>query len=279
VEGIVTPFVLETTLHWAAVALYIAGAALFAHALIFAHPERVRWGLWATFLGLLPHTAALIVRYREVGHGPYMMKYEVLSSNAWIAIVMLLLFVWRRPTWAPIALVALPVSILMVGFGLFTSPQAHDLPPTLRSLWLVFHVLFNKLAVGAFVLSLAAAVVLLQKLKGATGKWLDRLPGPEALEAYTVRFIGFGFVFWTTTIGAGAIWANQSWGRYWGWDPIETWSLVTWLAYAVLLHTRFFFRLKPQTTARGTIACFGLSVLTVLIFPFVFPSMHSAYFQ
>jgi ABC-type transport system involved in cytochrome c biogenesis permease subunit len=208
-----------------------------------------------------------------------MLKYEVLSSNAWIAIVMLLLVVWRRPNWAPVALVALPASILMVGFGLFTSPEARNLPPTLRSMWLVFHVLFNKLAVGAFILSLATAVCLLRKQNGASGKWLDRLPGVDALEAYTVRFIGFGFVFWTTTIGAGAIWANQSWGRYWGWDPIETWSLVTWLAYAVLLHARLFFRVKARATAWGTIACFALSVLTVLIFPFIFPSMHSAYFQ
>lgn len=274
-----SPFALETLLHWIGVGGYIIAAAIIAHALIFAHPERARWGLWAALLGLVPHTAALVVRYQEVGHGPYMMKYEVLSSNAWIAIVMLLLFMWRRPAWAPLALVVLPLSILMVGFGLFTSPEAHTLPPTLRSMWLVFHVLFNKLAVGAFLLSLGAAVVLLKKLKGATGKWLDRLPGPEELEAYTVRFIGFGFVFWTTTIGAGAIWANQSWGRYWGWDPIETWSLVTWLAYAALLHARLFFRLKARPTAWGTVACFALSVLTVLIFPFVFPSMHSAYFQ
>ena len=273
-------FVLETILHWSGVACYIVAAAVVAHALLFAHPERTRWGVWIALAGLLPHAAALGVRYHEVGHGPYMMKYEVLSSNAWVVIVMWLLFVWRRPgAGAAVGVVLLPVSILMVGLGLFTNPEARSLPPTLRSLWLVFHVFFNKLAVGAFVLSLAAATVLLRKLAGAQGRWLDRLPGPDELELYTVRFIGFGFVFWTTTIGAGAIWANQSWGRYWGWDPIETWSLVTWLAYAVLLHARLFFRLRARALAWGTVACFVLSVLTVLIFPFVFPSMHSAYFQ
>jgi cytochrome c-type biogenesis protein CcsB len=273
------PFTQEVSLHWSAVALYIAGTVGFAYALIFAKPEKVRPAMWVTAAGLLPHTLALLLRYFRVGHGPYMLKYEVLSSNAWIAIAMLLLFVWRRPAWASVALIALPASILMMGFGLFTNPEARDLPPTLRSLWLVFHVIFNKLAVGAFILALASAIVLLRKLQGATGRWLDRLPGPDVIEVFTVRFIGFGFVFWTTTIGAGAIWANQSWGRYWGWDPIETWSLVTWLAYAILLHARLFFHLKARATAWGTVACFVLSVLTVLIFPFVFPSMHSAYFQ
>ncbi len=274
-----TPFAQEAIFHWCAVALYIAGTVGYAYALIFAKPDKVRGATWVMMAGLLPHTAALVLRYIHVEHGPYMMKYEVLSSNAWIAIAMLVLFVWRKPSWAAVALVALPASILMMGFGLFTNPEARNLPPTLRSLWLVFHVVFNKLAVGAFILSFASAIVMLRKAKGATGRWLDKLPTPAVIEAYTVRFIGFGFIFWTTTIGAGAIWANQSWGRYWGWDPIETWSLVTWLAYAILLHARLFFKLKADATAWGTIGCFALSVLTVLIFPFVFPSMHSAYFQ
>lgn len=274
-----SPFAWETLLHWGAVAFYIAATIGFAYALVFDHPEKVRSSMWVAAIGLLPHTAALVLRYIHVGHGPYMLKYEVLSSNAWVAIAMLLVFVWRRPNWASVALVALPASILMVGFGLFTSPEARNLPPTLRSLWLVFHVIFNKLAVGAFILSLASAFVLLRKLNGASCRYLARLPDAPVVEVYMVRFIGFGFIFWTTTIGAGAIWANQSWGRYWGWDPIETWSLVTWLAYAILLHARLFFKLKARATAWGTIACFVLSILTILIFPFIFPSMHSAYFQ
>jgi len=272
-------FILETIFHWSAVAFYIAGIVGVAYALIFARPEKSPVGLWLAATGLVPHTVALVLRYVHVGHGPYMMKYEVLSSNAWLAIVLLLLLVWRQPRWTALALVVLPVSVLMLGFGLFSNPEARDLPPTLRSMWLVFHVLFNKLAVGAFLLSFAAAIILLRKLAGASSRWLERLPCVEMVETYTLRFVGFGMVFWTTTIAAGSIWANQSWGRYWGWDPIETWSLVTWLSYAILLHARLFFRLKPRTTAWGTIACFILSVLTILIFPFIFPSMHTAYFQ
>jgi ABC-type transport system involved in cytochrome c biogenesis permease subunit len=273
------PFTQEAIVHWTAVALYISATAVFGYALIFAQPNKLRPAFWLTSAGLAVHTAGLVLRYFHVGHGPYMLKYEVLSSNAWIAIAMLLWFVWRHPKWSSLALIALPASILMMGVGLFASPEARDLPPTLRSIWLVFHVIFNKLAVGAFILALASAVALLRKQRGTSGRWLDRLPEPNALEVYTIRFVGFGFVFWTTTIGAGAIWANQSWGRYWGWDPIETWSLVTWLALASLLHARIFFRPRPTVVAWSTIGCFGLSVLTVLIFPFVFPSMHSAYFQ
>jgi cytochrome c-type biogenesis protein CcsB len=275
----VSPFAVEAALHWIAVALYIAGIVMFAWAASLPGAASVRRARWVTAAGLVPHGVALVIRWGAVGHGPYMMKYEVLSSNAWIAIVMLLVFVWRRPGWAPLGVIALPASILMVGFGLFSDPAARDLPPTLRSMWLVFHIVFNKLAVGAFILSLAAAIVLLRKLAGASGRVLDRLPGPDVVEAHMVRFVGFGFVFWTATIVAGAIWANQSWGRYWGWDPIEVWALVTWLGYGSLLHARLFFRLRPRSTAWGTCACFVLSVLTVFVFPFLIPSLHAAYFQ
>lgn len=274
-----SPFALETSLQWAAAALYITATVLFASSSLFAHNATARWGLWVTAAGLVPHGVALVIRWGRVGHGPYMLKYEVLSSNAWIAIVMLLLFVGRRPGWAPLAVAALPASILMLGFGLFSSPEARDLPPTLRSIWLVFHVVLTKLAVGAFILSAASAIVLFRKLGGASGRLVDRLPGPEVIEAHMVRFVGFGFVFWTAAVAAGAIWANESWGRYWGWDPIESWSLVTWLCYAILLHAKVFFRLKPRSTAWGTVGCFVVSVLTAFIFPFLIPSLHSAYFQ
>jgi cytochrome c-type biogenesis protein CcsB len=273
-----SPFELETSLHWTAVALYIGATICFAYVSLFNHPEKFRYPLWINIAGLLPHTAALGIRWVAVGHGPYMLKYEVLSSNAWVAIMLMLVFLWRRPNWSPAALVVLPLSILMIGVGLFSSPEARDLPPTLRSFWLIFHVFFNKLAVGAFLLSFASAVTLLKKLSGASSRFLDRLPEPDVIEAYMIRFVGFGFVFWSTTIAAGSIWANQSWGRYWGWDPIETWSLVTWLCYGILLHARLFFRLKPRATAWGTVACFVVSVLTVFIFPFLIPSLHSAYF-
>jgi ABC-type transport system involved in cytochrome c biogenesis permease subunit len=91
--------------------------------------------------------------------------------------------------------------------------------------------------------------------------------------------VGFGFLFWTVTIAAGAIWANQSWGRYWGWDAIETWSLISWLAYGIFLHARMFFRLGPVGTAWASVSAFVVFILALLILPFVMPSLHSAYFQ
>ena len=269
----------EVALHWTGVGLYILATILFANAVIFDHPRRLRGAMAAAGVGLLPHGAAIILRWIASGHGPYMLKYEVLSSNTWVAIALLLAFLLRRRTWGALALVVMPVSILMIAFGLFSNPEIRDLPPTLRSVWLVFHISFAKLSAAAFLLSVASAAVLLLKRRGRHGRWLDQAPDEAALDAYTVRFVGFGFLFWTITVVAGAIWADQSWGRYWGWDLIETWSLITWLCYGTFLHVRFFFKPGPVKTAWAAIGSMLVFLLTILILPFLMPSLHSAYFQ
>lgn len=272
-------FAIEVTLHWVAVAAYMLAFALLANAVIFGHPRRVRFGLAAAAVGLAPQAAALVIRWIASGHGPYMLKYEVLSSNAFVAVLFLLVFVWRQPRWSAFALVVLPAAILSIAIGLFSSPHLRELPPSLRSVWLVFHITFAKLSAAAFLMSVASAVLLLLKRRASPPPWTERLPGVESLDAYIVRFVGFGFLFWSVTVIAGAIWANESWGRYWGWDAVETWSLISWLVYGSLLHARLFFRLRPVATARWAIACFAIFILTILILPFLMPSLHSAYFQ
>jgi len=272
-------FAIEVTLHWVAVGFYILAALLYASAVIFDKPQRLgrAWALAAA--GLAPHAAAIAIRWVASGHGPYILKYEVLSSNAWVAIALLLGLLRLRPRWSALALFTLPAALLMVAVGLFSSPDLRELPPSLRSIWLVFHIGFAKVSSAAFLISAASAGVLLLKQRDRPAPWVQRAPPPEALDALVVRFAGFGFLFWTVTIAAGSIWANQSWGRYWGWDAIETWSLIAWLVYGSFLHSRRFFRLRPRSTAWYSIGAFAIFILTILILPFVLPTIHSAYFQ
>ena len=274
-----TRFALEVTLLWVAVGFYGLSTAFFANAVIFGHPRRIGWARGLALAGLVPHGAAIVMRWVAVGHGPYILKYEVLASNAWIAVAALVLFLWRRPTWGALAMVVLPLSILAMAFGLFSNAEVREIPPSLRSVWLIFHITFAKLSAAAFLLSLASAVVVLLRSRKAPWKWLERAPATDVLDAYNVRFIGFGFLFWTITIAAGAIWAHQSWGRYWGWDAIETWSLVSWLACGSALHARLFFRLKPRAMGWASVGAFAVFILTLLILPFIMPSLHAAYFQ
>jgi len=272
-------YTLEILLHWIGVGFYIGAAVALVFSVVFARPRVLRWGLVLGVVGLVPHGTAIGIRWAAVGHGPYMLRYEVMSSNAWVAVLVLLLVLWRRPDWSALAVVVMPLAILSVALGLFSNPEIRELPPSLRSIWLVFHITFAKISAAAFAISLGAAVLLLVGEGRWKPAWMERVPGTPALDALIVRAAGFGLIFWTVTIAAGAIWGHQSWGRYWGWDPIETWSLVSWLVYGSFLHVRLFFKLRPLPTAWLSIAAFAMFILALLILPFFITSLHSSYFS
>jgi cytochrome c-type biogenesis protein CcsB len=276
----VTRYAVEIALHWTAVFLYILAAVAFTFSVVFGKARALRWGLVLAGVGLAPHAAAIVLRWVAVGHGPYMLKYEVLSSNAWVAIAVLLVVLARRPAWGALAVVAMPLAILSVALGLFSNPEIRELPPTLRSIWLAFHIAFAKISAAAFLLSLGSAVFLLLRERSRVPAWIEaRVPSAPALDALIIRAAGFGFIFWTVTIAAGAIWGNQAWGRYWGWDPIETWALVSWLTYGSFLHTRLFFKTGPRATAWLSVASFAIFILALLVLPFFISSLHSSYFS
>ena len=116
------------------------------------------------------------------------------------------------------------------------------LVPALKSIWLVIHVAAAIISGGVFLLSnvIAGAFLFLDSMekKGERAPWAKRLPSLDALDQLSYRLVAFVFPLWTFAVIAGAIWAESAWGRYWGWDPKETWAFITWVAYAAYLHAR-----------------------------------------
>ncbi len=116
------------------------------------------------------------------------------------------------------------------------------LVPALKSTWLVIHVIAAIISGGVFLLAnvIAASYLYLEAMesKGGRKPWAQRLPDLETLDQLSYRLVAFVFPLWTFAVIAGAIWAESAWGRYWGWDPKETWAFITWVAYAAYLHAR-----------------------------------------
>jgi len=116
------------------------------------------------------------------------------------------------------------------------------LVPALKSTWLVIHVAAAIISGGVFLLSnvIAGAFLFLDSMekKGERAPWAKRLPSLDTLDQLSYRLVAFVFPLWTFAVIAGAIWAESAWGRYWGWDPKETWAFITWVAYAAYLHAR-----------------------------------------
>ena len=191
--------------------------------------------------GLL--TLALVLRGIWAGRVPWGNMYEFSISSAWGVLVVFLAVSTRRDLrWLGLFVVA--PALLTLGLAvtvLYT--EAAQLVPALKSYWLVIHVSAAIICAGAFtVAASSAALSLIQSRHERSGRvWhgpMSNVPSAEKLQTFTSRLIAFSFPLWTFSVIAGAIWAENAWGRYWGWDPKETWALITWLVYAAYLHAR-----------------------------------------
>lgn len=271
-------FAVTAGLHWGAVLLYVTATVLNVAGLIFGKEKAEQLSYRLVWGGILIHGSALIYWWRIVGHGPYMTRQEVFSSNAWVMLVVFLVFRWAFPRIKAASVVVFPSAFLLVALSLFVTPLARKLPPTLRSIWLVLHVVFYKIALGAIIIAVAFSLFYVLRQRTRLD-WLRSLPETDTMDLLAYRFAGFGFTFWAIGMLSGSIWAYQSWGRFWAWDPVETWSLITWIAFGIYLHLRRFFGWKGERAAYFFITCFLISIIAIYFTPLINSSIHSQYFR
>jgi len=215
-----------------------AGASMRTGAVSFiAGPRTSAIGRYASmlvWLAVFALTASLVFRTIATGHGPFANMYEFSIAFAW---GVLGAYAWfeRRYHQRILGLLALPVALLLMGYAATIPADIEPLVPALQNnLLLTVHVAVAIVAYGSFTVGFAAAMLYLIQPEG--GRW--GLPKPEVLDEIGYRAVVVGFPFLTLTVVLGAVWAEVAWGRYWGWDPKETASLVTWLIYGAYLHAR-----------------------------------------
>ena len=271
-------FAIITGLHWLSVLLYVAATIANTSGIIFLKERAARKSYQLATSGLFVHGIALLFWWYVVGHGPYLARYEILSSMAWGTMLTFLLFCRSFPAIRPASMLVFPSVVLLIGLGIFFNPAVKELPPTFRGVWLALHVIFYMISLATIIIAFALSLGYIHKKHGRSA-WLARLPDPATLDLLAYRFTGFGFVFWSIAMLTGAIWAYQSWGRFWGWDPIETWSLITWGGFGIYLHLRRFFGLKNEKAAALLIVCFLLSMASLFFVPLLESSIHSEYFR
>ncbi|OGW25042.1 MAG: cytochrome C biogenesis protein ResC [Nitrospirae bacterium GWC2_42_7] len=272
------PLFIDRAIHWLAVIIYVAASIVNTYGLIFRKERSEQTAYYIIVTGLFVHGIAIVYRWTIAGHGPYMVRYEVLSSNAWVALSTFLVFSRFFPKIRSASIFMFPAVFLLIALGLFFNPEVTKLPPSLKSIWLVLHVVFYKIAFGTILIAFALSVFYILRNRTKI-KWSERFPDNETLDIYAYRFAGFGFTFWSIGMLAGSIWAYQSWGRFWGWDPVETWSLITWISFGIYLHLRRFFEWKDEKAALLFIFCFILSLISLFFIPILESSIHSEYFK
>ena len=240
------------------------------------------WGTLAigvTVLAALAHAGVLVCRWLALDRLPWGNMYEFATAVVLVSVVAYVVLALRAPALRHIGVFVLaPVVLGMVAIGLFLYVRGAPLVAALRSAWLGIHVTAAILGFGIFLVSGIASVLYLVRSKDeakpaeerGTG-FVSRLPASSVLDGLAHRTAVFGFPIWTFAVIAGAIWAESAWGRFWGWDPKETWSFIAWVIYAGYLHAR--------TTAgwRGRPAAWVNVVgLVVMIFNLTFVNLVSS---
>jgi cytochrome c-type biogenesis protein CcsB len=226
---------------------YGLAAFLYIMSLVFRASRPGKLATWIAVSGFAVNTLGIAMRWVEsykmgFGHAPLSNLYESLVFFAWV-IVLVYLVIERRYGTRIFGVFITPLAFLAMAYASFStsvSTRIEPLMPALKSNWLIAHVVACFIGYAAFAIAFGISIMYLmkQRKQDDEGGFLARFPKSEDLDDLSHRMTLFGFLFLSAGIITGSVWANSAWGRYWGWDPKETWSLITWFIYATLLHAR-----------------------------------------
>jgi len=266
--------------------IYFASFVLYLFRLIIG---KEFWGRAASFLawaGLVTQTIALLLRWKTsydlgMGHVPLANLYESMIFFAW-AIILIYLIIERRTKNKIIGVFVVPVAFLAMAYASIApgiNNRIEPLIPALQSNWLTAHVVTCFLGYAAFTVAFGCGLIyLLKNMEKSDAEkplgFLSKLPAPATLDALIYQSTTLGFIFLTIGIMTGSIWAHYAWGSYWSWDPKETWSLITWLIYAIMLHSRYVRGWRGKRLAILAIIGFACVLFTYLGVNYL-PGLHS----
>lgn len=262
----------ETIWLWAGLGAY-AASTVSAWRGALTGQTRERTVLMFLALGAALIAVAIAARWERAGYGPFLTMYEILLSNLWSLGTVYAIGYLLVPAARPGAVVALPILSLLGIWATQVSARIAHLPPTYENPWLWVHVAMGKLFLGSCLLATGLAAALLLRQAGALGPAADP-PAIETADNTVWRLLAVAFVFEGLMLIAGSVWAQDAWGRYWSWDPLETWAFVTWVAAAFALHARLAWRLPLWAGWWLVLGVFCLGFLTFFGVPFVSQAPH-----
>jgi len=252
---------------------------------IMAAGPWVRAGMALSTAGVLAHAIAVITRGLAVHRAPWGNMYEFVTALTCFAAIFFLWVMIRYRAWA-LGVFVIGAVVVILGLAetlIYTA--AGSLVPALQSYWLSIHVTAMTVSTGVFFVAAVFGVVYLvvdrYHRRVAAGKSqpgngiIARLPSLEQLDRLAYRTVVFGFPIWTFGVMAGAIWADQAWGRYWGWDPVETWAFITWVVYAAFLHARATAGWRGRRAHYVQLLGFATLAFNILIVQVFITGLHS----
>lgn len=267
----------EQVLFWGAVALY--GVSAFAYIIGFiGQSERLlKLGLATALLGFLPHVGSIGVRWSAGGATPFITIAESLTLGMGVSVLLYLLVQLRTDKVRPLGVLVMPVAFSLMGWAgtLRTAPN-EKLVPALQSGWLWVHIVGATTGFAAVLVAAALGLLYLLKERRQGGLY-ERLPDLNGLDGLSYRFVVGGFTLYGVMIVSGAFWADQVKGSFWNWDPVEVWSLISWLTYGIYLHLRITFGWRGRRLAIYSLAAMAAMIVSYWGIPFTMETFHSGF--
>lgn len=266
---------IENVLFTVAMILYLASMVLYFVFFVMKKEKPGKIADCIMAIAFVLHTAAMVTRGIGAGRLPLTNQYEFATSFAWGICLCYLIFLWKYKFRA-LGTFVTPVIFLIIGYAAMQSREVRELMPALRSNWLAIHVSSAIISYGAFGVSFAVSLMFLFRQKMQNNAfWNEHIPEQQKLDLISYRAVSLGFLFLSFVIVSGAIWAERAWGSYWSWDPKETWSLVTWIIYAIYLHLRISRGWKGKSAAVFAAVGFVCVIFTYIGVNTLLPGIHS----
>lgn len=264
---------------------FLYGLAMVCYVGAFAFKKKTlaTAGFYLLAAGFLANTAGIGLRWVEsyqmgIGRAPFSNMYESLVFFSW-TMAALYLYVEIKYKEQGFGVFVAPLIFLAIAYASFDpgiSAKINPLIPALKSNWLIAHVVTCFLGYAGFALAFGLSFTYFVKPKQPEKSVIfSRLPDEEIIDELTYQMVVFGFLFLTIGIITGAVWANSAWGKYWSWDPKETWSLITWFVYAIFLHLRMMRGWHGRNLALVSITGFMAVLFTYFGVNFLLSGLHS----
>lgn len=267
----------EQVLFWTAVGCYGVSAFAYVFGFMAESGKLLALGLGSAAVGFVPHLVSIGIRWSEGGVSPFITTAESITLGTLMSVATYLVVQAATRKVRPLGAIVLPVVFMLIGWaGTLREAAASKLAPALQSGWLWVHIVGASLGFSAVLVAAGLGALFLLR-DGRSGGIYERLPESADLDKLSYRFVAGGFLLYGLMIVSGALWADQAKGSYWNWDPVEVWSLVSWLIYGIYLHLRVTFGWRGRRLAWYSVAAVVVMIVSYWGIPFSVETFHKGF--
>ncbi|WP_239026839.1 cytochrome c biogenesis protein CcsA [Geomonas oryzisoli] len=238
-----------------------------------------RAGLFSALAGFIPHVIAIAMRWAASGAGvtPFISISESLSLGVFMTVLIFLISEFTIKKVLPLGALVMPVAFVLLGWaGTLLKEVAATIAPALQSGWIWVHITGATIGFASVLLAAGMGFLYLFKERNDAGL-AAKLPELATIDRLSYRFVAGGFIMYGLMIISGAYWSNTVKGNYWNWDPVEVWSLISWLIYGIYLHLRVTFGWRGTRLAWYSLIAVVVMIVSYWGIPFGVETFHAGF--